>query len=135
MNDVDFEKKLMSFYELAKDSPFIYKILHPLYVAFLLNKFHSVKSILKYWGYPVLNSSQPSPLILSLEGKHVNFAESLFRELSTYKGTLVFRYLEIKCMLEHDYKFVKRLLIQVCQKLENYSNSDERIKKYTNLKH
>ena len=134
MNENDFEKKMLSFYELAKDSPFIYKILHPIYLAFLLNKFQTIGAILKQWGYPVLNSSQPSPLILSLEGRHVNFAESLFRELTLYKGKLVFRYLEIKCMLEHDYKFVKRLLVKVCQKLETYTNTDEKIKNYNCLK-
>jgi WD40 repeat protein len=134
MSEEDFIKKLKAFYELAKDSPFIEKILHPLYLAFLLNKHQAIGYILKTWGYPVLNSFQTSPLILALEGRHVNFAESLFRELAAYKGPLTFRYWEIKCMLEHDFKFVKRLLIKVCEKIESYTNADEKIKKYNQLK-
>lgn len=133
MNDFDFLKKMESFHELAKDSPFIYKILHPLYIAFLLNKFGNIDWILKNWGYPVLNGFQPSPLILSLEGRHVNFAESLFRELTLYKGHITYRYLEIQCMLEHDYKFVKKLLVKCCEKVDCFTNNNDKIKKFNSL--
>ena len=134
MSEADFSKKISSFYELSADSPFIRKILHPIYMAFLLNKFHTFKEILADWGYPALNTFQISPLILSLEGKHVNFAEQLFKELTKYKEPITFMYSEIKTMLEFDYKFVKKLLVKCCEKVEKFTNTDERIRKFNHLK-
>lgn len=134
MSETDFSKKLSSFHQLAGDSPFICKILHPVYMAFFLNRFQTFQLILEEWGFPTSSKFQISPLILSLEGKHVNFAEQLFKEISRYKGPITFMYSEIKTMLEFDYKFVKQLLMNCCYKIDTFTNSDDKIRKFNYLK-
>jgi hypothetical protein len=134
MPESDFIAKMACFHELAASSPFIKKVIHPIYMAFLLNKFQGIRELFRDWGYPTLEEFQMSPLILALKGRHVNFAENLCREMTRFKTPVFLGYDEVKTLLWYDYKFAKTLLTHSCEKIEHFTDTGERIRKFNFLK-
>ena len=133
-NDESFQEKCEILSPLYKNSNIPFRIINPIFMAFLLDRFEAIEYILENWGYPNLGSFQSSIITLVLKSNKIAFANKLLTELTKYQKQIIFTKEEFTQLLQSDLESAKMLLVKAIEIVTNFTNTGVAIKQYNNLK-